>query len=264
MEVSFYKYHGAGNDFIIVDNRTSLLDWTTDYIQQLCNRRFGIGADGLMLLQQSDKFDFSMRYFNSDGREATMCGNGGRCIAAFAWKLGLISDKTEFKAVDGVHQAIRYTDGTIALRMNDVTTVNQIGKDFFLDTGSPHYVRFVDDVDEVQVLEKGRKIRQDPSISEDGTNVNFVQALKSGEIAMRTYERGVENETYACGTGAIASAISTHLYTEADIFSYKIQVRGGTLAVDFKHNNDKGFYDIWLTGPAEFVFKGQIVTPDNS
>ena len=263
MEISFYKYHGAGNDFIIVDNRKNLLEWTPDFIRQLCNRRFGIGADGLMLLQQSENHDFSMRYFNADGREATMCGNGGRCIVAFAWKLGLISDETEFMAVDGIHKAMRYTDGTIALKMTDVSTVEQIGNDFFLDTGSPHYVIFVDDVDRMQVVEKGRKIRQDSSISAEGTNVNFVHVLKAGEIAVRTYERGVEDETYACGTGAVASAIGTYLYSETDIFSYTIQARGGTLSVDFKHSRVKGFYDIWLTGPVEFVFKGQIA-PANS
>jgi len=261
MILQFYKYHGAGNDFILIDNREKVINPNPRLVQQLCNRRFGIGADGLMLLENSEKPekpDFSMRYFNSDGYEASMCGNGGRCIVSFAWKKGLISNETEFIASDGLHKAKILDNGIVALKMNDVENVRKIGKHYFLDTGSPHYVRFVDDIDKSKVKEEGKRVRYDASVSKNGTNVDFVQIISDDKITIRTYERGVENETLACGTGAVASAIGTHLLKATDNFSFSVQVLGGKLQVDFKKEDETHFRDIWLTGPAEFVFKGSI------
>ena len=258
MQVQFYKYHGAGNDFVLIDNRESVINPNPQFIQKLCNRRFGIGSDGLMLLENSGKADFFMRYFNSDGHEASMCGNGGRCIVSFAWKKGLISNETEFIASDGIHKAKILDNGIVALKMNDVENVKKIGEHYFLDTGSPHYVMFVNDVNKSRVKEEGKRIRYDTSVSKNGTNVDFVQIISEDKLTIRTYERGVENETLACGTGAVASAISTHLLNETDNFSFSVQVLGGKLQVDFKKEDDNHFHDIWLTGPAEFVFKGSI------
>jgi len=258
MQVQFYKYHGAGNDFILIDNRKSVINLNPRFVQKLCSRRFGIGADGLMLLENSQKADFSMRYFNSDGHEASMCGNGGRCIVSFAWKKGFISNETEFIASDGLHKAKILDNGIVALKMNDVEEVEKVGVHYFLNTGSPHYVMFVDDINKSKVQEDGKRIRYDASVSKQGTNVDFVQIIKEDEISIRTYERGVENETLACGTGAVASAIATHLSKETDNFSFSVQVLGGKLQVDFKMKDETHFYDIWLTGPAEFVFKGSV------
>jgi len=258
MQVQFYKYHGAGNDFILVDNREVFINPEPQLVQQLCDRRFGIGADGLILLENSREADFSMRYFNSDGYEATMCGNGGRCIVSFAWKKGLISNETEFVASDGHHSAKILDNDIVALKMNDVEEVKKVGEHYFLDTGSPHYVMFVDDINNTKVQEDGKRIRYDASVSKQGTNVDFVQIIKEDEISIRTYERGVENETLACGTGAVASAIATHLLNETDNFSFSVQVLGGKLQVDFKMEHETHFRDIWLTGPAEYVFKGSI------
>jgi len=258
MQVQFYKYHGAGNDFILIDNREFIINPNPRLIKQLCNRRFGIGSDGLMLIENSQKADFSMRYFNSDGHEASMCGNGGRCIVSFAWKKGLIPNETEFIASDGFHAAKILDNGIVALKMNDVDNVKKIGKHYFIDTGSPHYVMFVGDIDKSKVQEEGKKIRYDESVSKYGTNVDFVQIINEDEISIRTYERGVEDETLACGTGAVASAIATHLLHETDKFSFPVHVLGGKLQVDFKMKDETYFYDIWLTGPAEFVFKGSI------
>jgi len=258
MQVQFYKYHGAGNDFILIDNLKNDIAPNPQLVQQLCDRRFGIGADGLMLLENSEKAQFSMRYFNSDGYEASMCGNGGRCIASFAWRKGLISNETEFIASDGLHEAKILDNGIVALKMNDVEEVRKVGEHYFLDTGSPHYVLFVDDINKSKVQEEGERIRNDASISKYGTNVDFVQIIKENEITIRTYERGVEAETLACGTGAVASAIAAYLLNKTDNFSFSVQVLGGKLQVDFMMVDETHFRDIWLTGPAEFVFKGSI------
>lgn len=256
MEVQFYKYHGAGNDFILIDNRQDVFNPHSGLVQKLCDRRFGIGADGLMLLENSQTADFSMRYFNSDGYESTMCGNGGRCITLFAWHKGIISEETEFFATDGLHKARKLENDEIALQMNPVEDVKTIENNYFLNTGSPHYVLFVNGLEKFNVFKEGRKLRYDTSISEHGTNVDFVEEITDKDIAVRTYERGVEDETLACGTGAVASAISTHIKKNSDNFSYTIKARGGILKVDFKRESVSKFTDIWLTGPAQYVFKG--------
>jgi diaminopimelate epimerase len=257
MELTFYKYHGAGNDFIIVDNRD--LKFPADnisYVEWLCDRRFGIGADGLMLLQDYEGYDFEMRYYNSDGREASMCGNGGRCIVAFANHLGIIQEKTSFIAVDGPHEAILEPDGDVNLKMSDVNEVVNEVNEYFLDTGSPHFVKFMDTLDDVDIFTEGRKIRYSDRFKEKGTNVNFVQQ-EGNQLTVYTYERGVEAETLACGTGITASALSAALRNGLNKGIYPVKAKGGNLSVSFE-KTETGFTNIWLKGPAAFVFKGEL------
>jgi len=260
MNTTFYKYHGTGNDFILIDNRDRHFDSNdTKTIKFLCDRHFGIGADGLMLLEEHDELDFTMRYFNSDGNEATMCGNGGRCISAFAVHSGLIKDPGHFRfmAVDGIHEA-KYSDGIVSLKMSDVNNITYNKEYLFLDTGSPHHVSFVEDIDKSDVFNSGRKIRySEKYVKQGGTNVNFVEQTDADSIKVRTYERGVENETLSCGTGVVASAISAAV-RQGFGNHFKVEVRGGVLSVDFELDNDKKAKNIWLTGPATFVFKGEI------
>ena len=253
----FYKYHGAGNDFIMIDNRTKEISLNSDQIEKLCDRRFGIGADGLILLENHAELDFGMRYFNSDGNESTMCGNGGRCLVAFAKHLKIIEKSTTFNSIDGVHQAKINDNNTISLEMQDVNTVNVVNKNFFLNTGSPHYVTFKDHVEDLDVYKRGREIRFSEEFQPDGTNVNFVEFIND-KLFVRTYERGVEDETYSCGTGVTASAISASILKETDKNSYDIITKGGNLNVSFKKIDKNTFKEIWLTGPTEFVFQGEI------
>ncbi|WP_430809993.1 MULTISPECIES: diaminopimelate epimerase [unclassified Carboxylicivirga] len=256
--IEFFKYQGTGNDFVIIDNRNGEFNGDdTTLVSHLCDRRFGIGGDGLMLLEDHPELSFTMRYFNSDGREASMCGNGGRCIAAFAVHKGLIADVDNFAfmAVDGKHHAA-YKDGIITLKMIDVPNFLQGDNSYFLNTGSPHHVTFVDTVSDCDVVAEGRKIRNSVEYAPDGCNVNFV-ALKGGnQLEVRTYERGVEDETLACGTGVVASALAAHLRRPQHT-DFDIKVMGGQLRVHFTPT-DKGFRDIWLEGPATLVFKGSI------
>jgi diaminopimelate epimerase len=260
MRLTFYKYHGAGNDFVLVDNRD--LQFPADnisYIERLCDRRFGIGADGLMLLQPCEGYDFEMRYFNSDGREASMCGNGARCIVAFASKLGIIGGKAYFLAVDGPHEATLEPDGDVNLKMSDVSNVEVSGNEFYLNTGSPHFVRFLDTLDGLDVFSEGRAVRYNDRFREKGTNVNFVQ--QSGmHLTVYTYERGVEAETLACGTGITASALSAALRSGMEKGLYTVRAKGGNLSVSFE-KTESGFTGIWLKGPAAFVFEG-ILNPE--
>ncbi len=253
----FNKYHGAGNDFIIVDNRMNLFEkGNHELIANLCNRRYGIGADGLMLLETHGQSDFRMIYFNSDGYEGSLCGNGGRCITAFANKLGIIGKHARFIASDGIHEAEVVNPCFIRLKMSDINQVEEGDNFYYLDTGSPHYIQFTNNLAEKEVLKDGREIRNSERFREEGTNVNFVEIEKNG-LFVRTYERGVENETLACGTGIVASAISAALKTESDISSYNIRALGGELVVSFERKENK-FYNIWLEGPAAYVFSGDI------
>lgn len=257
MRLHFYKYQGTGNDFILIDNRKNEIQLNSEQVKSLCDRRFGIGADGLMLLELEPGADFKMVYFNSDGNQSSMCGNGGRCITAFAKKMGLINDRTKFIAIDGVHEAVIH-DGFVSLKMNDVKSIENNGDHYFLNTGSPHYVKFVEDVNSYNVFEEGKKIRYNERFSEEGTNVNFIEK-KDDSVFVRTYERGVENETLSCGTGVTASALVAAINGAASGKNYcKISTLGGDLRVKFDKVLETNFYNIWLEGPAEFVFEGEI------
>jgi len=261
MKLQFEKFQGNGNDFVIIDNREGNISLSPEKIRKLCNRHFGIGADGLMFLNSSLTYDFEMEYFNSDGNLSSMCGNGGRCLAAFAFLRGIIKgNKMIFTAFDGLHEAeilqeiVPGKSCDVSLEMMDVSEVQSNGKYYFLDTGSPHYVEFVDKVAEIDVLSAGRKTRFAEAFAPEGTNVNFVE-ISDNRIFVRTYERGVEEETLSCGTGVTASAISAFLETGKSNFD--IHTTGGEFRVMFKEENGV-FKSVRLIGPAEMVFKGTI------
>lgn len=259
MAFTFHKYHGTGNDFVIIDDRQELFpDTDVALIESICKRRFGVGADGLMLLRNAEGYDFRMVYFNSDGNQSTMCGNGGRCIVQFAHALGLIGDTTHFIAIDGPHEGKVLPDGRISLKMVDVTESSTMGTDHVLNTGSPHYVRFVPSTEQVDVFKEGRAIRRSEPFAAEGINVNFVQVVNDKEVNIRTYERGVEDETYSCGTGVTAAAIAFVQNNHPDMATpIKLNTLGGELFVSL-HENEGAFKDIWLTGPAVKVFEGEV------
>ena len=259
MKIPFSKYHGTGNDFIIIDNRSISWEPTLKQVSFLCDRHFGIGADGLMLLSEKSGFDFAMAYYNSDGNESTLCGNGGRCMTAFAKTLGLIGTMAHFWAIDGIHESeiiVNSTEITYRLKMKDT----QIGKVYadglYIDTGSPHFVTFLSNVALADVFNVGRTLRNDSRFSPGGANVDFVEILDH-LLFVRSYERGVENETLSCGTGVTASALA-HAYQHPDNTGfYSIRTMGGALKVSFDQTGEK-FCNVWLEGPAEFVFSGEI------
>lgn len=262
----FYKFHGNGNDFVIIDNRNNGIELNSSHVQKLCDRRFGVGADGLMLLQKSVDYDFEMVYYNSDGNVGSMCGNGGRCIVAFAYSLGIVNSKMKFMAFDGVHEAevvgelSKGNKWDIKLQLADVGNVDSNVGYYFLDTGSPHYVEFVDKVAEIDVVSEGRKTRYSEKFAPGGTNVNFVEK-DDDRIFVRTYERGVEQETLSCGTGVTASAIAAFLETGNS--NIRVHTTGGDFNVSFQHlkENEKDvFTNIWLHGPAALVFEGEFVS----
>ena len=258
MTIAFDKYQGAGNDFIIIDNRKDVVDPADSHlINRLCDRRFGIGADGLILVSCHDRADYEMKYFNADGKLGSMCGNGGRCTAHFALRSGIAGAKQRFLAFDGLHEAFVARD-TVRLQIGDVYEHIKIDGNYFIDTGSPHYVVFTTDLDKLDVVEEGRKLRWAPHFAPGGTNVNFVQVGDDG-LSIRTFERGVEDETLACGTGATASVIASILAGHCDRAPVGVRARGGALSVDFKIQKDK-ITDIWLTGPVSFVFEGKMGT----
>jgi diaminopimelate epimerase len=255
MEQLFYKYQGTGNDFVMIDDRAQLIDDTNlDLISRLCDRRFGIGADGLILIRNHSDYDFEMVYFNADGSQS-MCGNGARCAVAFASFLGILSDQAHFLAIDGPHDAL-IQNGLVHLKMGDTDKIQAQGDDQFLNTGSPHHIRFVDDVSSYSVFDEGKRIRYNESYLPAGTNVNFVEKLSEDQIFVRTYERGVEDETLSCGTGVTAAALAFAGHQPAG--HIKINTLGGQLSVKFKSNPDGSFHEIWLIGPAELVYEGKI------
>lgn len=256
MKIQFSKYHGTGNDFILIDARRNSLKLSKEQISFLCHRRFGIGADGLMFLKSHPDFDFEMDYYNSDGSGGTMCGNGGRCIVTFAKHLGLINDRTTFIASDGSHEASIDKNGLVKLKMVDVSDIEENADYSFLNTGSPHYVKFVDDVSKTDVYNAGKEIRYSENFKDKGTNVNFVSIENKG-IAVRTYERGVEDETYSCGTGSVASAIAYYKKNKLTDTTIPIKTLGGNLEVCFENSNSK-FVNVYLKGPAKLVFKGEV------
>ncbi len=256
MDKNFYKYQGTGNDFIIFDNRSLFFPKrNNELISTLCNRHFGIGADGLILLENDKNSDFKMVYFNADGNESTMCGNGGRCIVAFAQKLHLFDKKTSFLAIDGLHHAT-IDASSVSLQMIDVSEVRISEHSIFVNTGSPHHIEIVDDLEHFPVIDKARKIIKS-KYSTEGCNVNFVEQLNDNTFKVRTYERGVEDETLACGTGVTAVAIAMHKINKTNSNHIKLNVLGGNLEVKFIAEHDR-YANVVLSGPTQFVFKGTL------
>jgi diaminopimelate epimerase len=258
MDITFSKYQGTGNDFVIIDNRDgSIKELDTSAIKKLCDRRFGIGADGLILLCNKEGYDFEMVYYNSDGNPSTMCGNGGRCMVRFAYDLGIHKNSYNFWAVDGAHEASIDLDNTIRLKMQDVNDVEEHNGYSILNTGSPHYVKFSRGVRHLDVKKEGHEIRYSHAYEEKGINVNFVEVTGPYSIYVRTYERGVEDETLSCGTGVTAAALAS-AHNERGFNEVQVITNGGKLSVEFNKTDDKIFSDIYLCGPATFVFKGSI------
>lgn len=257
MKINFFKYQGAGNDFVLIDNRMNNHALSTEQINSICDRRFGIGADGLMLLQSKEGFDFEMVYYNADGNESTMCGNGGRCIAAFAHHIAVAGKEQYFIAIDGPHHAKIKAQDLVSLEMIDVNKIDIQADACILNTGSPHYVQFVPEVKDLDVFNLGKSIRNQVQFAPNGINVNFAKVIDNENIAIRTYERGVEDETLACGTGVTATAIAASC-NEMGKISKKVHALGGTLQVNFEKIDQQTIKHIWLTGPAKLVFEGTI------
>ncbi len=255
MTLQFYKYQGTGNDFVIIDNRSKTFPFSSKTIKKLCDRHFGIGADGFISLENDDTYDFKMVYFNADGNESTMCGNGGRCIVAFAYRLGLFKNKTTFSAIDGLHHAT-IKNNSVSLQMIDVDDVNVYNDYVFANTGSPHHVELVENIDAFDVFNNGKQIRT-KTYGKEGSNINFAEQINNSTFRVRTYERGVEDETLACGTGVTAVAIAMHKTQKTDRTDINLIVQGGELTVSFDEENGK-YSNVYLTGPAEYVFEGQI------
>jgi diaminopimelate epimerase len=259
MTIPFYKYQGTGNDFVMIDQRKTQYITRTDtkIVNYLCDRRFGIGADGLILLQNTEGYDFEMVYFNADGSESTMCGNGGRCLVAFAQFLKVFDKQCVFKAIDGAHDAKINKNGWVELKMIDVKNI-EVGDDYFLmNTGSPHYVVFTEDLTDINVYDNGRAIRYSDRFAKEGVNVNFVEIREEGGIEVATYERGVEDETFSCGTGVTAAAISYYLKNRQSE-KVPIKTKGGDLEVRFHKNTEGVFENVWLCGPATQVYSGEV------
>ena len=256
MQIEFYKYQGTGNDFVMIDNRSNTFPKENiQLIAHLCDRRFGIGGDGLILLENDPEADFKMVYYNSDGNQSTMCGNGGRCLVAFAQQLNVIKNDATFNAIDGLHHASVSQDGIVSLQMIDVLEIKETLDYSFLNTGSPHHVQLVEDLEHYNVKENGAAIRYSDLYGKTGSNINFVSKIDDTTFSIRTYERGVEDETLACGTGATAVAIAMNATGVTDATTIDLNVEGGKLAVSFD-KNDNAYTNVFLIGPAKFVFKG--------
>ena len=260
MNIHFHKYQGTGNDFVILDNRDGKYDAITrEQVKHICSRRFGIGADGLMMLNNKAGYDFEMKYYNADGGESSMCGNGGRCLVKFASHMGINKNMYHFIASDGPHEAEIDSDGTVSLKMKDVNKIAKYGADLLLDTGSPHYVKIVGgDVMTYDVYKKGHDIRYSDEFADKGINVNFVQQKSDHEIIVRTYERGVEDETFSCGTGVTASALVCY-HNETGYNDVTVFTKGGKLTVEYDKINGDNFTNIFLCGPAEKVYEGDVI-----
>lgn len=253
--MKFTKYQATGNDFVIVDNREGKIALDKEQVIQICDRRFGVGADGLMLIEKDKSSDFNLIYYNADG-SPSLCGNGSRAAVKMASALEMIGTKTKFNAYDGLHEAELLANGNIRLKMNPVTEVKEIGDNLFINTGSPHFLQFVNDVKAFPVFEEGKKIRYSDKFKPGGTNANFIELQNENIIYVRTYERGVENETLSCGTGVTAAALASSYkgYTSP----VKIKTLGGDLQVEFKSSRPGSFEDIYLIGPAKMVFEGEV------
>ena len=260
MELKFVKMEGIGNDFILIDDRDEFIEKTISYPElacRLCDRHFGIGADGLILIEKDDNFDFLMRYFNADGKEGTMCGNGGRCSVAYAANNGIIKGtETNFNAIDGLHSAILVNNKYVSLKMSDVSEITETNNSFYVNTGSPHFIQFTSNIKDINVYQSGKEIRNQTKHQPSGINVNFVE-IESDKIKIRTYERGVENETLACGTGSVASAVATKINANDGNYVVNVETLGGLLVVKFT-KYEKMFKNIYLNGPANYVYSGKI------
>ncbi len=258
MKIQFYKYQGTGNDFVILDNRNGEFnDLSTKQIHKLCDRKFGVGGDGLMMLNNKAGYDFEMLYYNADGHSGSMCGNGGRCMIRFVSNMGMHKYTYKFVAADGEHEAEIDQHNTIRLKMNDVSEIEEHASFILLNTGSPHFIKFASDVINIDVVETGREIRYSKRFADEGVNVNFVESTSEDSIFVRTYERGVEDETLSCGTGVTAAAlVSAH--NSRGFNRVDVETPGGKLSVEFNKISDTEFDNIWLCGPAELVFTGEI------
>jgi diaminopimelate epimerase len=262
LKLHFYKYQATGNDFVLIDNRSAQYSFSTEQIEKICHRKFGVGADGLMLIEKHASFDFNLVYYNSDGSQS-LCGNGSRAAVNLAASLGMLNGKTQFNAYDGAHRAELLPSGIVKLEMNNVQKTGKSGEDYFINTGSPHHIRFVQNVAQYPVVEEGRKIRYSDAYKPAGTNINFVELLPDNTIFVRTYERGVEDETLSCGTGVVASALASSLKGFSS--PVKIKTLGGDLSVAFNSSHpgssvgqEGTFQDIFLIGPAKLVFEGDL------
>lgn len=259
MRIHFYKYQATGNDFVMIDNRSGRYTFSKDQIEQICHRKFGVGADGLILIEKHPTMDFNVVYYNSDGSQS-LCGNGTRAAVRMASVLGLINGKASFNAYDGKHTAELLPEGITKLKMNDVNNAIKLGDDYFINTGSPHYISFVKNILQHPVVEEGKKIRYSDAYKQGGgTNVNFVELLPGNSIFVRTYERGVENETLSCGTGIVAAALASSFQGYTSPVS--IKTLGGELSVEFtsvQTGHGGTFTDIFLIGPAKLVFEGDL------
>jgi diaminopimelate epimerase len=262
LNLHFYKYQATGNDFVLVDNRLAQHAFSKEQIEKICDRKFGVGADGLMLIEKHPAFDFNLVYYNSDGSQS-LCGNGSRAAVSLAASLGMLNGKTSFNAYDGAHSAEVLPSGIVRLKMNEVKKAEKHGDDYFINTGSPHYIRFVKDLEQFPVFTEGEKIRYSDAFKPAGTNVNFVEVLDNNTLFVRTYERGVEDETLSCGTGVVAAALAASFKGFSSPVS--IKTRGGDLSVQFNlaHNaaqtGQEGiFTEIFLVGPAKLVFEGDL------
>jgi diaminopimelate epimerase len=245
---------------VMIDGRGGLnFHANPELINRLCDRRLGIGGDGLIILQESSRYDFSMRYFNADGHESTMCGNGGRCITIFAKQLGLVRSETVFEGIDGKHSASILPDGEVRLKLVDVTGIERLEDGYLLDTGSPHFVKFVEEPEKIDVEHEGAAIRHQERFGPGGVNVNFVKTGPlPGTIVVRTFERGVERETWSCGTGATAAAIATGYHSGNGEVTSRVLTKGGELNVSFRKGGQEHFTDIYLTGPVSHVYDGTL------
>ena len=257
MLLKFSKYQGTGNDFILVDNLTgSFNDLSITQIKELCNRKQGIGADGLIKINYSKNHAFQMDYYNSDGSQS-FCGNGARCAIAFVETLGIEVSELTFDAIDGVHWGSKKKD-EIRVKMGNVNKIQAIDKDFELNTGSPHYVKISKDISSETILNIGKSIRYSPNYKQEGINVNLLKGITPTKIEIATYERGVENETLSCGTGATACALIWNKIQDSDANFVEVKVKGGELKVEFSRNNFDGYEEIYLIGPAKLVYSGEV------
>ncbi len=267
MQIPFTKYQGTGNDFVLVDQRRKkFIDRENQaLIQKMCDRKFGVGADGLILLEEHPSHDYEMVYFNADGRTSSMCGNGGRCITAFAHQVGVPNDEHSFMAIDGEHISRFNDNGTVSLKMNNVNELINGEDHFILNTGSPHYIIFVEDIDDIDVKKQGEAIRYSEEFKEEGINVNFVEIKEANHIIVATYERGVEDETLSCGTGVTAAALAYYVYAKKakGTSNITIETKGGSLNVSFESNSVNSFSNIWLNGMATKVFSGVFLEARN-